>query len=162
MRTVTEYWYTTKEKSPKETDLCVGIRRDKYYFQIFYKSGEWFDVNGEKIAEPEMWRRLQPPKEIFKVGLKPRYFNSEEEVKELLDGKTYVEIREILTPYSLNERPIICGVPISKDVVCHVDTVKHDLPLGVKNYAEITFNLNNKKWCQELQFFIRPETAKTV
>ena len=43
MRSVSEYWYTTKEKLPKETDLCIGIRKNKYQFQISYKSGEWFD-----------------------------------------------------------------------------------------------------------------------
>ena len=161
MRSVHEDWYTTKEKLPKETDLCIGIRKNKYQFQISYKSGEWFDSNGKKIAEPDIWCRLQTPKEIFKVGLKPRYFNSEEEARELLNGKTYGEIREILTPCSLDERPIICGVPVSDNVVCHVDIIKHDLLHGTEDYAEITFNLNSKKWSQQLQVFMSPKNIKT-
>lgn len=162
MRSISEYWYTTKEKLPKETDLCIGIRRNKYQFQICYKSGEWFDSNGKKIGEPEIWCRLQTPKEIFKVGLKPRYFNSEEEARELLNGKTYGEIREILTPCSIDERPIICGVPVPDNVICHVDTIKYDSSNETKDYTEITFNFNGKKWCQTLQFFIRPETLKSI
>ncbi len=49
MRSVSEYWYTTKEKLPKETDLCIGIRKNKYQFQISYKSGEWLDLNKNQV-----------------------------------------------------------------------------------------------------------------
>ena len=99
MRSVSEYWYTTKEKLPKETDLCIGIRKNKYQFQISYKSGEWFDLNGKKIAEPDIWCHIQEPNEILSKQKVPRCFNDYAEVEGLLNGKTYKDIRDILLPH---------------------------------------------------------------
>ncbi len=168
MRSVTEYWYTTKEKLPKETDLCIGIRKNKYMFQISYKSSEWFDTNGNKVAEPEIWCRIQMPKEIFKVRSMPRHFGSMEEVKKLLDGKTYGEIRENLHPYdcddhyrTIYDHDIEKWVLIPDDVICEVDPVKYDVLNSTQYYAQITFDFNGKKCYKELRFFIFPENIKT-
>ena len=170
MRSVHEDWYTTKEKLPKETDLCIGIRKNKYQFQICYKSGEWFDLNGKKIAEPDIWCRVQTPKEIFKVTPVPRRFGSMEEVKRLFDGKTYGEIREILHPYHCDDHyrtafdpDIEEWIPIPDDVVCEVDTLKYKgFYGGPQYYAQIAFNLNGKKCYKQFQFFILPENVKTI
>lgn len=169
MRSVTEYWYTTKEKLPKETDLCIGIRKNKHQFQISYKSGEWFDSKGKKIAEPDMWCRIQMPKEIFKVTPIPRHFGSMEEVKKLLDNKTYREIREVLHPYDCNDHyceiynhDIEKWILIPDDVVCKVDPVKYDVFYRPQYYAQITFDFNGKKCYKQLQFFVLPENMKTI
>ena len=169
MRNVTEYWYTTKEKLPKETDLCDGIRENKYMFQISYKSGEWFDINGNKIVEPEIWHRIQTPKEIFEVRPIPRHFGSMEEVKKLLDGKMYGEIREVLHPYdcddhyrTIYDHDIEEWVLIPDDVVCKVDAVEYDMLHRLQYYAQITFDLNGKKCYKQFQFFILPENMKTI
>lgn len=169
MRSVHENWYTTKEKLPKETDLCIGIRKNKYQFQICYKSGEWFDSNGKKIAEPDIWCCVQTPKEIFKVTPTPRHFGSMEEVKKLLNNKTYGEIREVLHPYHCDDHyrtiydyDIEKWIPIPDDVVCKVDTVKYDVLYRQQYYAAITFDLNGRKYYKQFQFFILPENAKII
>ena len=102
--------------------------------------------------------------------MKPRYFNSEEEARELLNGKTYGEIREILHPYHCDDHyrtafdtDIEEWILIPDDVVCEVDTLKYKgVYGGPQYYDQIAFNLNGKKCYKQFQFFILPENVKTI
>ena len=155
MRSVSEYWYTTKEKLPKETDLCIGIRKNKYQFQISYKSGEWFDLNGKKIAEPDIWCHIQEPNEILSKQKVPRYFNDYAEVEGLLNGKTYKDVRDILLPHddSFRYGGLKVDSQIFDNLICSVKVEHHD---GLGDYAAVNFDLCGKTFEQLMKVTIIP------